>query len=151
MQQATRPASLTGLHSSKAHVAKQSELSDVTGDDTMPLQGISLKAQHELQKQVYRKAAKILTLDTTSSNNAGAALSPAKPSSDSTAGSGEPSSEPRQDASRDVAMLSNMGCVQHAQSKHNTAAMCFSQALHKCAQLPTPTQVRHPQRMLSPH
>ncbi len=90
----------------------------------MGAQGISLKAQLELQRQVYRKSAKILTLNP--SSNAGDAPSLAQPSSHA----------PDQVA-RSVAMLSNMGCVQHAQHKHSTAALCFSQALRKCAQLPS--------------
>jgi hypothetical protein len=92
------------------------------------MQGISLKAQLELQRQVYRKSAKILTLNP--SSNAGDAPSLAQPTSHA----------PDQVA-RSVAMLSNMGCVQHAQHKHSTAALCFSQALRKCAQLPSQVEL----------
>jgi hypothetical protein len=92
------------------------------------MQGISLKAQLELQRQVYRKSAKILTLN--SSSNAGDAPALEQPSSHA------PDQGPR-----GVAMLSNMGCVQHAQHKHSTAALCFSQALRKCAQMPSQSQV----------
>ena len=90
----------------------------------LAMQGISLKAQLELQRQVYRKSAKILTLN--SSSNAGDAPSLEQPS---------PHAPDR--GARGIAMLSNMGCVQHAQHKHSTAALCFSQALRKCAQLPS--------------
>ncbi len=107
------------------------------------MQGISLKAQLELQRQVYRKSAKILTLQP--SSNSGDAPSLAQPSSHA----------PDQVA-RSVAMLSNMGCVQHAQHKHSTAALCFSQALRKCAQLPSqvhrlPSQVDRPTFIESLH
>jgi len=94
----------------------------------LAMQGISLKAQLELQRQVYRKSAKILTLN--SSSNAGDAPALEQPSSHA------PDQGPR-----GVAMLSNMGCVQHAQHKHSTAALCFSQALRKCAQMPSQSQV----------
>lgn len=106
---------------------------------TMPIQGISLKAQLELQRQVYRKAAKILTLSPSTST--GEIPSPEEPLSDSRATSAQPSSDAEEDGARHVAMLSNMGCVQHAQHKHHTAALCFSQALHKCAHLPAQNQV----------
>lgn len=44
------------------------------------------------------------------------------------------SSQPQEDV-RQVAMLSNLGLVQHSQGKPNTAALCFTQALHRSAQL----------------
>ncbi|DBB12250.1 TPA: hypothetical protein ACH3X3_006354 [Trebouxia sp. C0006] len=100
------------------------DIRSILAADPNSPQGISLKAQLELQRQVYRKSAKILTLNP--SSNAGDAPSLAQPSSHA----------PDQVA-RSVAMLSNMGCVQHAQHKHSTAALCFSQALRKCAQLPS--------------
>ena len=104
------------------------------------MQGISLKAQLELRKQCYRKAAKILTLNPTHAVAQGP-LSPEKPSLDSRAGSAKPSLDSQQDAGRQIAMLSNMGSVQHAQHKHNTAALCFSQALRKCAEHSNQPQV----------
>lgn len=90
----------------------------------LQMQGISLKAQLELQRQVYRKSAKILMLNSSSDSGDVPSLE-------------QPSSYAPDQRARGVAMLSNMGCVQHAQHKHSTAALCFSQALRKCAQLPS--------------
>ena len=102
-------------------------------------QGISLKAQLELQRQSYRKAARILTINP-SQPQPGGTPSPERPTSDSAAG--KPSSDSRagpaqpsqQDGARQIGMLANLGCVQHALGKSNTAALCFAQALRTHAQ-----------------
>ncbi|KAL3136627.1 hypothetical protein ABBQ38_005867 [Trebouxia sp. C0009 RCD-2024] len=90
-------------------------------------QGISLKAQLELQRQSYRKAARILT------------ISPASPAPEGTnpsPGSTAPGQPSQQGGAKRITMLSNMGCVQHTLGKSNTAALCFAQALRTCAQTP---------------
>lgn len=96
-------------------------------------QGISLKAQLELQRQSYRKAARILT------------ISPASPAPEGTnpsPGSTAPGQPSQQGGAKRITMLSNMGCVQHTLGKSNTAALCFAQALRTCAQTPVLEQVR---------
>ncbi|DBA84865.1 TPA: hypothetical protein ACH3X1_005885 [Trebouxia sp. C0004] len=99
------------------------DIKSILAADPDSPQGISLKAQLELQRQVYRKSAKILTLNSSSNAEDAPSLE-------------QPSSHALDQGARGVAMLSNMGCVQHAQHKHSTAALCFSRALRKCAQLP---------------
>ena len=114
------------------------------------VQGISLKAQLELQRQSYRKAAKILTLSPSTPAPEGTP-SPDRATPDSRAAASRASSDPRagpakssqQDGARQIGMLSNMGCVQHALRKSNTAALCFAQALRTCAQTTGQDQVRH--------
>ncbi|KAA6422840.1 MAG: hypothetical protein FRX49_07375 [Trebouxia sp. A1-2] len=100
------------------------DIKSILAADPNSPQGISLKAQLELQRQVYRKSAKILMLNSSSDSGDVPSLE-------------QPSSYAPDQRARGVAMLSNMGCVQHAQHKHSTAALCFSQALRKCAQLPS--------------
>ncbi|KAL3145529.1 hypothetical protein ABBQ32_003354 [Trebouxia sp. C0010 RCD-2024] len=107
-------------------------------------QGISLKAQLELQRQSYRKAARILTISPATPAPEGTTPSPGKPTPNSKAPADKATSSLRaapgqpsqQDGAKHITMLSNMGCVQHTLGKSNTAALCFAQALRTCAQTP---------------
>ena len=99
---------------------------------------MSLRAQLELQRQSYRKSARILTLSPTPEPSP-QSLAPrrASPSPSKCPASSSPVEAERaqhQDEVRHIAMLSNLGAVQQAQGKHNTAALCYAQALQKCAQ-----------------
>ena len=113
------------------------------------MQGISLKAQLELQRQSYRKAARILTISPNAAQAPEGTPSPDRPNQDSKAAASKGASDSRaglerpsqQDGARRVGMLSNMGCVQHALGKSNTAALCFAQALRAQAQTSGQEQV----------
>ena len=101
------------------------------------MQGLSLRAQLELQRQSYRKSARILTLNPSPEPSPQAAspskgsVSPDQAPAQSSLGAAQPSQQ--QNDVRHVAVLNNLGAVQHAQGKHNTAALCYAQALQKCA------------------
>lgn len=97
---------------------------------------MSLRAQLELQRQSYRKSARILTLSPSADPNLEGPSRKGSPSPDKPLASSITATSQltqQQDSVQHVTMLSNMGAVQHAQCKHHTSALCYAQALQRCA------------------